>query len=157
MDRTKLPVRVQALLARIPYVTLATVSPDGQPWNSPVVGRFDDALNLYWVSSRAAQHSRNIAEEPRIFVVVYDSQAPEGTGEGLYLQMRARALDTTSAIKAAKQIYDTSFFTHPMEDHVQFLGECPQRIYKALPEKLWRNIDDSDEGHFVDTRRELVV
>lgn len=156
MKRTVLPDRLQALLAKIPYVAIATVSAEGQPWNSPVVGRFDDDLNLYWVSWRKTQHSRNIADEPRIFVVVYDSQIPEGTGFGLYLQMRARALDTADAIVKAEKVYDTSFFEHRF-DHPQFLGECPQRIYKAVPEKVWYNIDAKEQGHFIDTRRELTT
>ncbi|HSX17180.1 MAG TPA: pyridoxamine 5'-phosphate oxidase family protein [Patescibacteria group bacterium] len=155
MKRTDLPDRFQELLERIPYVTIATVSPDGQPWNSPVVGRFDEDMNLYWVSWQKNRHSDNIAREPRIFVVVFDSQAPEGTGEGLYMQMRARAIDTKKGIIEAAGVYDTSFFKEPL-DHEQFLGDCPQRFYKAVPEKMWYNADGQQRGHFVDLRSEIT-
>ncbi|HKU18277.1 MAG TPA: pyridoxamine 5'-phosphate oxidase family protein [Candidatus Saccharimonadales bacterium] len=154
MKRTQVSAQLQKLLAATPYVAIATVCPNGRPWNTPVVGRFDDDLNLYWVSWRQNQHSRNIAREPRVFVVMYDSSAPEGQGEGLYLQMRAQALGTRREIQAARQTYDTSFFRHPFR-HEQFLGNCPQRFYKAVPEYLWYNGDGEADGHFVDVRHAL--
>jgi general stress protein 26 len=89
MKRTQLPKELRELLYRLPYATIATVCPDGQPWNTPVFARGDDELNLYWVSHKQAQHSLNIARQPRIFVVIYDSMVPEGEGLGLYLAMRA--------------------------------------------------------------------
>lgn len=155
MKRTDLPARFQELLKHIPYVTIATVCPNGQPWNSPVVGKFDDHLNLYWASWKNNQHSQNVAHEPRIFVVIYDSQVPEGQGEGLYLQMRAHALQVDE-LKEAQKIYDASFFRHEFS-HDQFLETCPQRIYKAVPEHVWYNVDGEDQGHFVDKRVELTA
>lgn len=154
MKRTDLPQRFQQLLRRIPYVTIATVCPDGQPWNSPVVGKFDGDMNLYWVSWKENRHSQNIAHDPRIFVVVYDSQVPEGQGEGLYLQMRAREL-AAGELAEAQKIYDASFFKHEF-GHGQFQSECPHRIYKAVPERMWSNIDGEAEGHFVDKRLVLT-
>lgn len=150
MKRTDLPSRFQQLLGRIPYVTIATVCPNGQPWNSPVVGRFDRDMNLYWISWKENQHSLNIAYDQRIFVVVYDSQVPEGQGEGLYLQMKAHEL-SNGELGKAREAYGTSFFSHTFK-HDQFLGSCPQRIYRAVPENIWYNIDGSARGHFVDKR-----
>jgi hypothetical protein len=150
-----LPEQLQQLLQTIPYATIATVSSDGQPWNSPVVARFDDRLTMYWVSWKDNRHSQNIASEPRIFVVVYDSKMAEGQGVGLYLQMRAYALASPLAIKRARQIYDTSFFTHPFS-HNQFRPPCPQRLYCAVPERIWYNTDGRHKGHFIDIRREVA-
>ncbi len=155
MKRTDLPERFQRLLEHIPYVTIATVCPNGQPWNSPVVGRFDDDMNLYWVSWKKNQHSKNVAHDARIFAVIYDSRVPEGQGEALYLQMSAHALRRDELAEAQK-IYDPSFFTHRVT-HQQFFGRCPQRIYKAVPEKIWCNVDGEEAGHFVDTRAELTT
>lgn len=140
----------------MPYVTIATVSPAGRPWNTPVVGRFDDSLYLYWISWCRNRHSQNIVKEPRIFVVVYDTSAPEGAGQGLYLQMRARMLTTPQEIETAKKVYNTSFFVHPTESHAQFLDQCPQRFFKAVPERIWYNADSQKERHFVDIRREIL-
>ena len=156
MKRTDLPIQIQELLSRIHYATLATVCPDGQPWNSPVVGKFDAEMNLYWVSWQKNQHSQNVSRDPRIFVVVYDSQAPEGKGEGLYLQMSAAPLITQEEIDAARRAYPTDFFTHTFP-HQQFLGDCPQRMYRADPIRIWYNADGDVGGHFVDVRRELTA
>ena len=153
MKHTDLPQQLQTMLQAIPYVTIATVCSNGQPWNSPVVGRFDDELNLYWVSWKENQHSRNIALDPRIFVVVYDSRVPEGLGLGLFLQMRARALETFTSIERGLLAYDP-FFSHSFP-HQQFIGACPQRLYEAVPERAWYNIDGERDGHFVDLRCEL--
>ena len=111
-------------------------------------------MNLYWVSWKENQHSKNIAYEPRIFAVVYDSQVPEGQGEGLYLQMSAHEL-TNDEVDAAQKVYASDFFRHEFKHH-QFLGRCPQRIYKAVPEQIWYNIDSSAQGHFVDKRAALA-
>lgn len=156
MKCTHLPTSLQRLIKTMSYVTIATVSPAGRPWNTPVVGRFDDNLHLYWVSWCKNRHSQNIANDSRIFVVMYDTSAPEGAGQGLYLQMRARMLTTPQEIEVAKRIYDTSFFVHPTKSHVQFLGQCPQRFFKAVPERIWSNTNGQKEGHFVDVRREIL-
>ena len=155
MKRTDLPKRFQELLERVRYATIATVGADRQPWNSPVVGTFDSDMNLYWISWQENQHSKNVAANPRIFVVVYDSQAPEGQGEGLYLQMRAKIVDSVKGVETARKVYDSGFFSHTFS-HEQFLGDCPQRIYKAEPERIWYNADGNLQGHFIDTRVELT-
>ena len=156
MKRTDLFDWFQTLLQRIPYITIATVCPDGQPWNSPVVGTFDENLNVYWVSGAKNQHSQNIAGNERIFIVIYDSHAPLGEGEGLYFKMRARSLETCDEIAEAHQLYDASLFEHAFE-HPRFFGECPQRIYKAVPEAIWYNSDCEEQGHAVDMRKALFI
>jgi len=41
------------------------------------------------VSDKNGQHSKNIAENNRVFIVIYDSTVPEGDGEGVYIQAMA--------------------------------------------------------------------
>ncbi|WDV49778.1 pyridoxamine 5'-phosphate oxidase family protein [Streptomyces coeruleorubidus] len=57
------------------YMVLATVGADGAPWASPVFYSTEDGRDLYWVSSPEVTHSRNIAHEPRIGIVLHDSRA----------------------------------------------------------------------------------
>lgn len=155
MKRTDLPEHLRRLAANVPYVTLASVCPDGRPWNTPVWGYFDDHMNLYWASWPGNQHSRNIACDPHIFVVLYDSHASEGEGFGLYLQMEARMLCSKQAISRARRVYTTTFG----EDltHEPFTGDCPRRLYKAMPRKLWCNSDGYIQDNFIDIRRELTM
>lgn len=104
MNCTQLPVCFQSLLADIPYVTAATTCADGSPWNRPLVGYFDNDLNLYWASSTESQHSVNIANNNAIFAVMYDSSWSLGTGEALYSRLRARMLIVADEIRIAKAI-----------------------------------------------------
>ena len=155
MKRTDIPKQLQKLLKVVPYVTLATVCPDGNPWNTPVRGYFDDNLNLYWASWPQNQHSQNIAHNPSVFAVVYDSRAKEGAGIGVYMQMTAKLLTQKDDVVWARGIYTTNFGENLQ--HEPFLGECPRRLYKAVPHKIWRNTDDYVKGNFVDVRRAVGV
>jgi Pyridoxamine 5'-phosphate oxidase len=74
------------------YMTLATRDPDGRPRLSPVYDTSARYSDFYWVSSPAAQHSRNVAERPEVEIVIFDSTAPVGEGEGVYLAASARAI-----------------------------------------------------------------
>ncbi len=47
------------------------------PWNSPVYSAFDKDYNFYWASWKENQHSKNIKENEKVFVVIYDSTVPE--------------------------------------------------------------------------------
>ncbi len=71
------------------YINIATVTPDGMPWSSPVYSSFDKNYNFYWASAKSGQHSKNIRENNNIFVVIYDSTVREGTGKGVYMKGKA--------------------------------------------------------------------
>ncbi|WP_158101898.1 pyridoxamine 5'-phosphate oxidase family protein [Streptomyces swartbergensis] len=75
------------------YMVLATVGPDGAPWASPVFYSTEDGRDLYWVSSPEVTHSRNIAHEPRIGIVLHDSRAPVGTASPFALYLKATAVE----------------------------------------------------------------
>lgn len=47
---------------------------------------------FYWVSSPEAKHSRNLAVRSQISIVIFDSRAPIGTGQGVYMSAVAREL-----------------------------------------------------------------
>ena len=71
------------------YMVLGTADEEGRPWASPVYYAADGYRTFYWVSSPDATHSRNIAVRARIAVVVFDSRAPIGTGQGVYMAAEA--------------------------------------------------------------------
>jgi hypothetical protein len=154
MKRTRLPRRFQILVATMPYVTVATTCPDGKPWNTPLVGFFDDDLNLYWASDTMSQHSRNIAHDPRIFVVVYNTGVSLGQGTALYMEMTARRVSRSNEVIAAKQIY---LDRYGETGHEPFVGSCPRRIYKATPMRIWSNVDGARGSHFIDIREEILT
>ena len=96
MDFTKL---ARQIIGNIKYITIATASADGVPWNTPVYSAFDSDYNFYWASDQESQHSRNIAANPQVLLAIYDSTVPEGTGRGVYVQARATRLETDADIQ----------------------------------------------------------
>jgi nitroimidazol reductase NimA-like FMN-containing flavoprotein (pyridoxamine 5'-phosphate oxidase superfamily) len=74
------------------YMTLGTADADGHPWVSPVYFAADQYRDFYWISSPEADHSRNLAARPELSIVVYDSRAPVGTGQAVYMTATAAEL-----------------------------------------------------------------
>jgi nitroimidazol reductase NimA-like FMN-containing flavoprotein (pyridoxamine 5'-phosphate oxidase superfamily) len=148
--------RAKKILNKILYITIATVSKDGQPWNSPVYSAFDKNYNFYWASDQNGQHSKNIAENDRIFLVIYDSTAPEGTGEGVYVQAKAFKLEDEKEIEHALSFLDGRV-GKPPHDPKEFLGNKPRRVYQAVPEKFWINDDGEINGNYIDVRHEVKL
>lgn len=132
--------KVAEIIKKIPYITLATVANDGQPWNSPLWSAFDNDLNFYWASDWNSVHSKNIKENNKIFCVIYDSTMAEGTGEGVYFSGKAYELSERELL------VDCPFRVKP----VNFKSNEIIKIYKVVPDKIWMNDDEKDEnGHYV--------
>ena len=74
------------------YMVLGTADESGQPWVSPVYYASAEYKEYYWVSSPEVRHSRNIAIRPQVSIVIFDSQAPIGTGQGVYMSAIAEEL-----------------------------------------------------------------
>ena len=114
------------------YMTIATVCEDGSPWNTPVAPNLKDDLIFTWGSNENSVHSQNIRKEKRVFIVIYDSHAEEGTGEGVYMKGEAEELD-------------------------EYEGTL--KMYRFVPEKIWINDEEkNDDGSFKrDIRVELSL
>lgn len=154
MDLSK---RAKQIINEIIYITVATSSKNGQPWNSPVYSAYDENYNFYWASWKENQHSKNIAANNRIFIVIYDSKAPEGTGEGVYVQAKAYMLTKKEEVARALGYLDgrVGKKKNPKTRVAQFLGDKPRRIYKAVPEKFWVNGEGDVNGEYIDVRTEV--
>lgn len=120
------------ILKNIKYMTLATVCADGSPWNTPLAPTPSNDLVFRWGSNENSVHSQNIRNERRVFAVIYDSTAPEGTGEGVYMKGVAEELD-------------------------EYEGAL--KMYRFIPEKIWINGEEkNDDGSFKkDVRIELNI
>ncbi len=144
------------IVTSVQYASVATVSKDGVPWNSPVFIAFDDKYNFYWASWRNNQHSKNIAENPVVFLVVYDSSVSEGDGRGAYILAEAHELSEAAEIEEAMK-YHYGRKKKAARKAEEFMGEFPRRMYKAEPKQLWINHDGTIDGNFVDLRTEIPL
>ena len=75
------------------YLVLATADAWGRPWSSPVYFAHIGFTEFFWVSSPEVTHSRNIAIRPEVSIVIFDSRAPIGTGQGVYVSAIAELLE----------------------------------------------------------------
>jgi nitroimidazol reductase NimA-like FMN-containing flavoprotein (pyridoxamine 5'-phosphate oxidase superfamily) len=148
--------RAKEIIEKIWYLTIATSTSDGIPWNTPVYSSYDNSYNFFWASWKDARHSKNIAANPKVFAVIYDSTAPEGTGEGVYVQGTAYALSDPKEIKHAFVSYDGRV-NKPSKTPEEFLGDYPRRMYKFVPASFWMNTEDRINGSFVDKRIEIEL
>lgn len=138
--------RACEILKTIKYATLATVTEEGEPWNSPVAHEWDDDLNIYWFSDKENQHSKNVRANGDVFIVIYDSTVPEGDGEGLYIQARVEEINDAKEIDRIMRIKKVDGFkSNPGE----FLDDAIRRVYKASPLKLWMNDAEVKDGVFI--------
>ena len=145
--------KAKQIIEKIIYITLATCSKDGQSWNSPVFAFHDESSNFYWASWIKNQHSKNIRENPHVFIVIYDSTAPEGTGKGVYIKAKAYELNEQHVIEQALSYRNKKV----IREAKAFMGDYPRRIYKAVPEKVWINGNGEVNGNDVDIRMEVSL
>lgn len=149
--------RARAILLDIQYLTIATSSLDGEPWNSPVYCSFDEQGNFYWASDPASRHSANLATNPLLVGVVYDSTAPAGTGEGVYLKARAELLHSSSEVARARTALLARLGLR-MNDADDFTASRAISCYRATPTALWINGIVDEAGVYVkDCRVELPL
>lgn len=93
---------VPRLLARHRYLVLATADAAGTPWATPVFFAADGVHRLRWVSSPDSRHSRNLTERPEVAITVFDTEAPIGGAEALYLEATAALVDDAAALSAVE-------------------------------------------------------
>jgi hypothetical protein len=84
---------VPRLLTQNRYLVLGTADPAGTPWVTPVFYVADGTHRVLWVSTPESRHSQNIATRPTVAITVFDSHAPIGGAEALYLEATASIVD----------------------------------------------------------------
>ncbi|HEU5187951.1 MAG TPA: pyridoxamine 5'-phosphate oxidase family protein [Candidatus Saccharimonadales bacterium] len=154
MDTVQPNEKAKAILDSVRFITVATVSAQGEPWNTPVTAfRFKGSDALYWASWRETQHSQNIRANGRAFIVAFDSTPANGkVGHAVYIEATATELTDESEVLQAALVFEGD--KYKMSDGSQYLGEHPLRMYKAVPNKIWINGDMHVGGFFVDVRVE---
>lgn len=145
--------RAAEILKKIRYATIATVTNDAKPWNSPVAHELESDLTIYWASDKESQHSKNVRANGQAFIVIYDSTVPEGDGEGVYLQADVTEISDPEEILYVRKLKKGDNY---QSKEGEFLGDDIRRIYKAVPRVAWMNDAEMKDGIFIrDYRIEL--
>jgi pyridoxine/pyridoxamine 5'-phosphate oxidase len=127
------------------YMTLATADADGVPWASPVWFAPEDDRRFYWVSRPDRQHSRNLAARPRLSLVIFDSRAPIGTGQGVYVAAHGEQL-SGEEVEHGIGVFSTrslaqggkAWSTDDVDDGARL------RLYRATAIERWIGDRDDD-------------
>lgn len=150
----KFAKRAKEIIDKILYITIATTSKDGIPWNTPVYAAFDEEYTFYWCSDSRSKHSRNIAENEHVALVIYDSTATAGKGEGVYIQAKAEQVTSKFEITKAHSLLSSRAKGYPWTVE-ELRGGGRPKVYKAFPEKVWMNKDGEADGSYIDVRVEV--
>jgi general stress protein 26 len=99
----------RAIVDEIAFMTLATVDAHGMPWASPVWFAHAGYQEFLWISRPDTRHSQNLAANPQIAIVIFDSRTPIDTGRGVYLEAKAGEVLEDEEIERIMAIFsDTS-------------------------------------------------
>jgi Pyridoxamine 5'-phosphate oxidase len=130
------------------YMVLATADATGRPWASPVYFANSGYDEFFWVSSPEATHSRNLAARPEVGIVVFDSQAAIGTGQGVY--MAAVAGQVAGAdLERGIEVFSRRSLAHGgvAWTAADVQGETGIRLYRATASGHWILAKDGRPDH----------
>ena len=130
------------------YLVLATADATGRPWSSPVYFAHIGLTEFCWVSSPDATHSRNIAVRPEVGIVVFDSGAAIGTGQGVYMSATARLLEGDETA-AGLEAFSRRSVAHGGEELTieDVRPGTGLRLYRATADAHWILANDGQPDH----------
>jgi uncharacterized protein YhbP (UPF0306 family) len=130
------------------YMVLGTANETGQPWVSPVYYAAKGYKEFYWVSSPEVKHSRNVVLHPRISIVIFNSQAPIGTGQAVYISALAEQL-SGAATESGIEIYSQVSLGHrgPAWSVKDVQTPAQYRLYRATALEYWILDPDGHPDH----------
>jgi hypothetical protein len=76
--------RVREALERTDIMALSTIGANG-PWTAPVQYRYNEMLDLFFLSMPGAKHARHILCDPRVSVAIYSHPGPPDGNLGLQI------------------------------------------------------------------------
>jgi hypothetical protein len=140
------PQRIaRAIAAENAYLTLATADADGVPWASPVWFAVRELSFFVWASKPGARHSRNIAQNPRVSLVIFDSSKAPGEGSALYLSAEAGLVEE-DAFEDALAVYNAKSIERGLDvwGRRELCAPARHRLYRAVALEAFV-LDDHDE------------
>jgi hypothetical protein len=135
----------RALVAENSYLTLATAGADGIPWATPVWFAARDLDLFVWASKPGALHSRNIGENPRVSLVIFDSSKAPGEGSALYVSADAELVDDAT-FDEGLAVYNARSVERGLAewDASKLREPARHRLYRAVAIEAFV-LDDHDE------------
>lgn len=133
------------------YLVLATADSAGRPWSSPVYFAPAGPAEFFWVSAPDVTHSRNIAVRPEVGIVVFDSRAAIGTGQGVYMSAVAELVVAEGEVERGIDVFSRRSLTHGgvAWSAADVRGDTGMRLYRAVADAHWMLAKDGRPDHRV--------
>jgi nitroimidazol reductase NimA-like FMN-containing flavoprotein (pyridoxamine 5'-phosphate oxidase superfamily) len=139
----ELAERARAIIDAGMYMTLATADAAGVPWASPVWYAPEDYTSLLWISSPQSRHSRNLAARAELSIVIFDSRAPIGVGEGVYFEVTAGLVGEREVEAAMALLSERSMRQGGVRYRADdVLAPAPHRLYRATASQVYFSQED---------------
>ena len=106
------PQTVRDIIEANLYLVLATADAAGRPWSSPVYFAHTGFTGFFWVSSPDVAHSQNIAVRPEVGIAIFDSHAPIGKGQGVYMSAVAELVEDAGETARGIGIFSRRSVSH---------------------------------------------
>lgn len=120
---------IREYLSQVIHMSLAT-SRDNKPRVFEVHFAYDDALNLYFVSSASSQHSDDIRNNPNVAGSIVTQHFLNQKVRGVYFEGRAEELGSENEAKEALLAYQGRYTDNPQLVNVA-KAEGSARFYKV--------------------------
>jgi hypothetical protein len=93
---------------------------------------------FFWVSSPEATHSRNLTIRPQVSIVIFDSRAPIGTGQAVYVSAVAEELEGADLDRVI-DIFSRRSEAHGASEWKpeDVRPSALHRLYRATASKHW--------------------
>ncbi len=153
---SSLDARAEAVVAANRYLTLSTVDTAGVPWATPVYFTPDGHRHFYWASNPETRHSLNIAANPTVAIVIFDSTAAIGDGQAVYATANVEIVPDDELADRAR------FYSGRYPELREFTPDelrapADLRLYRATVTEAWvlvnfrdpENTTGIDERHAV--------
>jgi len=139
-----LPERTRRVLAEAKFLTMSTVSPDGQPWSAVLQYAWLPApLRFLFGSATQSRHSQDVAARPGVSGALFVAGATELTDvDGAQFTGTCRELTTAEVTEHHAAFYDAVLpdeasraeYTLPVE---ALVAPADHRIYQITVDRWW--------------------
>ena len=152
-DRPEIIALARQIIAEQIYGTLATSSPDGMPWGTPLFFVYDAALNFYWSSAIAAQHSQHLyRNQGRAMITIYDATKIKA----VYFAGVATELTEPTKLAQILKLFDQRAKRPNPRLAADYLDSSPRRMYQFAINAGWVTGDRLQlEDQLIDTKIQL--
>lgn len=120
------------------FLVIATATPEGSPWATPVYFAHEGLAAFWWVSRPSTRHSQLIAANPEVALTVFDSSRGIGEAGAVYAVARAEECTPEAAAREVGALSRRSE-THGARpwDVGGVTGEAALRLYRARTSAVW--------------------